>query len=195
LYSLYRIKWKNVPGWRTGKGVECKSSGPLLKYSNFCLEDLRKYTKEIRSVGIQTKFRTLPGCCLQHRNIHFLTISYLLSINLNVAKKWNGKHLYSTAVHPNYYVMKLHLSFSFSWNIARRYWIFVARLLGTVLWSHPRVQCQFIINRTATEAWNVGTVTELRIMYIEFEIQQSKTYLKIKKKDKFRIVGLQALYT
>jgi len=41
----------------------------------------------------------------------------------------------------------------------------------------------------------VGTVTELRIMYIEFEIQQSKTYLKIKKKDKFRIVGLQALYT
>ena len=33
--------------------MECNSSGPILKYSNFCLEDLPKCTKEIRSVGIQ----------------------------------------------------------------------------------------------------------------------------------------------
>jgi hypothetical protein len=161
---------KECSGQIIGKSVECKWSGPLLKYSNFCLEDLPKCTKEIRSVD---KFRTHPERWMHHRNIHFLTISYLLSMNINVAKKWKGKHLYSTAVHPIYYVMKWHLSFPFSWNIALRYWTFIARLLGTGLWYRPRGQCQFRLNRTGTKAWKVGTITELRIMYIKPVIQQS----------------------
>jgi hypothetical protein len=62
-------------------------AGPRLKYSIICLE---KCTKEIRSVGIQNEFRTLPECWIDNRNILFSTISHMLLMNIDMATKWIG---------------------------------------------------------------------------------------------------------